>query len=210
MLPRSPQHRPSISEDEVRRWFIEVGCEPQNLDPIAMDLLVSHLQGLKLVLEQEFGPNGEFDPKLASILYARQNVYEALMTLREAHRDAGHSVEHLDKAILQNFPKHPDYTNRANRWRVHAHHVYGLVMGVIQQAKVPWKLPKKGGSETGPVMRVVFNALEAIDNLERDPGAVRKHIERGVTEQAKKAKDPWRQFWRIKKFPEKWRWTKKG
>ena len=210
MLQRSPQPRPSISEDAVRRWFIEVGCESQNLDPIMMDILVSHLQGLKLEFEQEFGPNGEFDPQLASILDARQNAFKSLMTARETLRNAGHPVEQLDKAILQSFPRHPDYTNRANRWRVHAHHVYDLVMGVMKQAKLSYDLPAKGGSETGPVMTVVCNALDAIDGLERDPGTVTKHLYRELDALAVKTKDPWRQFWRIKKFPEKWRWTKKG
>lgn len=209
-MQRSPQHRPSISEDEVRRWFEEVGFDRKKLDPPTLHMLVSRLINLKTELEQEMLPTGKFHPVLVAQATALAAAYERLMQAQEILRKAGRSLDDLDEVILRNFPLHSDYTDPDNRWHAHARQVYDLVITVVRQSEPPFDLPKRGGSETGPVMRVICNALEAVDGVERDAGAVRRYIARDLSVSTPKSQDRWLQFWRIKKFPEKWRWTKRG
>jgi hypothetical protein len=155
-------------------------------------------------------PTGEFHPALVGEATALAAAYERLMQAREILRKARRSLDDLDKAILRNFPLHSDYTDPENRWHAHARQVYDLAVTVMAQSDPHFDLPKMGGSETGPVMKVVCNALEAVDRIERDAGTVRRYIARDLAVGATRSQDPWRQFWRMKKFPEKWRWTKKG
>lgn len=211
MLQQAPQTKPVCpSREEVRAWFVEVGFDPKKLDPNTLDMLVSRIVDLKTRLEREMLPTGGFHPALVAEARAFTAAYERLMQAREILRKAGRSIDDLDKVILRNFPLHPDYTAPDNRWHAHAREIHDLVIIVMRQSEPPFDLPKRGGSDSGRVMKVVCNALEAVDGVERDAGTVTRYVARDIAARARKSQDPWRQFWRIKKFPQRWRWTKKG
>ncbi len=197
-----------VTEAKVRQWFIEVGCKAEKLNTLAIEMLATHLCGLRFQLDQEM-KDGAFRRDVEHVIKRLKDASKAATVLQAWLRECRHDrlekpvvpelaqlADALDKAMPWLLPPHPAYVNKEKRWHAHVHLIRDLVRQIMQEADNEVSF----GSPTAPAMKVLCNALETIHGEDHAPDAdaVRKYL--GPDRKDRPYGDPWWLHWRRAKF----------